>query len=435
MLGATIMKHPARPTNSTPGFDLRRSFRAFTPAAVPLAGAALGLAGLLAPAGQAEDADRFRPYVRFHSGDISPLWGVDDLWSFSVGANFNQYLGAELTLDFFEREYESESLGGVVAEVSAWNPLPYFRLRYPMANNRLVPYVLAGVGPTFLQFNDRQKAAFGQEVDIEGWTVSVGLGGGVEYFIGDNVTFGLEGKYLWMNPIDAKVAGESTEVELSSAMFTFGLRVYWDENNPRPLLGDPEQPNPNRFYFGMRVGGHIMTDSEFSHGVSFGDEASAKGSFNQTGSLAFGYDFGEHLGVELAADSIEPNLEYDGYGAVSEYGMGAVIPYLRLRYPMHRGRWVPYLMAGAGIVYGENNDQKEAGAGLDIDAKGIYPALAVGGGIEYFVARNFSINADARWLYSWDHEFRINGADAGGDFSTVMLNLGFRVYLFESKGK
>jgi opacity protein-like surface antigen len=178
-----------------------------------------------------------------------------------------------------------------------------------------------------------------------------------------------------------------------------------------------------------------MTDDSFGNGVSFSPEPSAKGLFGQTGSLAFGYDFGENLGIELAADSIEPNLEYEGYGDVSEYGMGAVMPYLRLRHPMHRGRWVPYLMAGAGIVYGESNDQKEAGAGLDIDAKGIYPAVAVGGGIEYFVARNFSLNADARWLYSWGHEFDINGSRAEGDFSTVMLNIGFRAYLFESKGK
>jgi opacity protein-like surface antigen len=434
MLRAAFMK----PTPKRPQRPHRRpsgSSHAFRSPWLPVTGAALCLAGALAPAGRAEDADRFRPYLRFHSGDISPLWGVDDLWSFSLGANFNQYLGAELTLDFFEREYEYESLGGVLGEVSAWNPLPYLRLRYPMANNRLVPYVLAGVGPTFLQFNDRQKAAFGQPVDIEGWTVSVGLGGGVEYFIGDNVTFGVEGKYLWMSPLDSTVAGASTEVELSSAMFTFGLRVYWDENNPRPLLGEAEQRTPNRFYFGLRLGGHVLTDDEFSDGVSFGREPSAKGSFSQAGSLAFGYDFGEHLGVELAADSLEPNLEYEGYGAVSEYGMGAVLPYLRLRYPMQRGRWVPYLMAGAGIVYGESNDQKEAGADLDIDAKGIYPALAVGGGIEYFVARNFSLNADARWLYSWGHEFEINGRPAEGDFSTVMLHLGFRVYLFETKGK
>lgn len=428
------MNHFLRRLDRSPR-QLSRTTAPWRQSLLPATGAALCLAGALAPNAHAEDADRFRPYLRFHSGDVSPLWGVDDLWSFSLGANFNRYMGAELTLDFFEREHESEKLGGVLGEVSAWNPLPYLRLRYPMLKDRLVPYALFGVGPTFLQFNDRQKAAFGQEVDIEGWTVSVGLGGGIEYFLNDNMTFGIEGKYLWMNPIDARVAGESTEVELSSAMFTFGLRVYWDENNPRPLLGEPGELTRNRFYFGLRLGGHILTDDAFSNGVSFGAEPSAKGSFSQTGSLAFGYDFGEHLGVELVADSLEPNLEYEGYGAISEYGMGAVLPYLRLRLPTNRGRWVPYLMAGAGIVYGESNDQKEAGADLHIDAKGIYPALAVGGGIEYFVTRNFSLNADARWLYSWGHEFEINGRRAEGDFSTVMLNVGFRAYLFESKGK
>jgi hypothetical protein len=61
-------------------------------------------------------------------------------------------------------------------------------------------------------------------------------------------------------------------------------------------------------------------------------------------------------------------------------------------------------MAGVGITYAEYNDAKPPGLGLKVYSKGIYPALGVGAGLEYFVVRNFSLNADARWLYTWDHE-------------------------------
>ncbi len=381
---------------------------------------------------RAEDADRFRPYLRFHSGDIEPLWGVDDHWSFSLGANFNRHLGAELTLDYFERDRDLEPYG-TLGEVSAWNVVPYFRLRQPMLKDRLVPYLVGGIGPSFIQFNDRRAkpALAGKAIDIEGMTFAVGAGVGLEYFIADNVTFGIEGKYLWVNPLESKVGGETLDVDMSSALFTFGLRVYFDENTPRPLATqDPGRPN--QFYFGWRVGGFVMTDRDWTSGVSWVPEPSAKGQVGQNGALALGANFGENWGVELTADSLEPSLHLTGRGTFAEYSFGAVIPHLRLRYPLGRGRWVPYVMAGAGLTYSEYNDAKPPGIGLQVDAKGIYPALGLGAGLEYFVVRNFSLNADARWLYTWGHEIEIKDTLKGtGDFSAVQFNLGFRVYLFD----
>ncbi len=390
---------------------------------------AAGLPLALPIPARAEDADRFRPYLRFHSGDIEPLWGVDDHWSFSLGANFNRHLGAELTLDFYEQDERREPIG-TLGEVSAWNFVPYARLRYPLLKDRLVPYVLAGIGPSFLQFNDRKPRAFGKEVDIEAMTFAVGAGVGLEYFIADNVTFGIEGKYLWVNPIEGRVEGVTYDVDVSAAMFTFGLRVYFDETASRPLPA--EEPRwPDRFYFGWRVGGFYLTDSDWTSGVSWTPETSAKGQINQTGGLALGADFGEHWGIELTADSLETSLHLKDRGTFGEYGMGAVLAHLRLRHPVGRGRWVPYLMAGAGITYAEFNDAKPPGAGLRVKSSDVYPAIGVGAGIEYFVVRNFSLNADARWLYTWDHALRIDGLlDGAGDFSAFQFNLGFRVYLF-----
>ena len=384
---------------------------------------------------QAEDADRWRPYLRFHSGDVCPLWGVDDLWSFGLGANFSQHTGGELALDFFERDFEYGSLGAL-GEVSAWNLVPELRLRKPLLNRRLVPYVIAGIGPSFLQFNDRKSGGYGRDIDIEGTTFAVSVGGGIEYFLADNVAFGVEGKYMWINPIEGKVDGRTAKVDLSSPIFTFGLRVFFDENEPRPLI-TVGQPSAWRFFFGVRVGGSIRTDDAWVRGVHLIPEPSAVGdTLNQTGALSLGADFRNGWGIELAADSLEHGIQVEDIGTVGEYGMGVVIPYLRLRCPLGNGRWQPYLMAGVGAAYGEFNDAKQAGAGLHVNAKGFYPALGVGGGIEYFVARNFSFNFDVRWLYTWDHEIRIgDGVQGKGDFAALQFGLGFRVYLFEGKSR
>ena len=48
----------------------------------------------------------------------------------------------------------------------------------------------------------------------------------LEYFIGDNVSFDLQGRYFWVNPINGTVDGQPQSVDLSSVLFTFGLRVY-----------------------------------------------------------------------------------------------------------------------------------------------------------------------------------------------------------------
>lgn len=382
---------------------------------------------------EAEDSDHWRPYIRFHSGDVDPLWGVDDLWSFGLGANFNRHWGGELALDYFEREFSDKS-GRTLGEMSAWNLVPELRLRKAFLEDRLVPYLVAGIGPSFLQLNDRKSAAFGRDLDLEGLTFAVSAGGGVEYFFADNLAFGVEGKYFYIHPLEGSVDGEAISVDVSSATFTFGLRVFFEENNPRPLI-TLDEPPPWRFYFGVRVGGSIGTDGDWTGGVDWEPEAAALGgTVNQTGALAFGADFSSGWGIELVADSMEYRIRVQDVGTIGEYGMGIVIPYLRVRRPLGIGRWQPYAMAGMGIAYGEFNDSKPAGETVEVEAKGIYPALGVGAGIEYFVARNFSFSFEARWLYTWGHSIQVGKTvDGTGDLSALQLGIGFRAYLFEGK--
>jgi hypothetical protein len=255
----------------------------------------------------------------------------------------------------------------------------------------------------------------------------------VEYFIDDNVAFGIEGKYLWIDSINGSVDNRSVPVDLSSPLFTFGLRVFFDENHPQPLI-TADKPAPWRLYAGLRLGGGVFTDNELIPGVTLTRESCGVGSVNQAGELLLGMDFRDGWGIELASECVEPNITAQNLGTIGEYSTYTVIPYLRLRHPLDGGRWQPYFVAGMGISYAEFNDAKPPAKGLIIDANGFEPAAGVGGGIEYFITRNFSWNLDVRWLHTWGHEVRIGNTMQGtGDLSTLVFGVGYRVYLFEGR--
>jgi len=148
--------------------------------------------------------------------------------------------------------------------------------------------------------------------------------------------------------------------------------------------------------------------------------------------LSLGADFGQNFGVELMLDHTEYSVQVDTLGTVSEYAVYTAMPLLRMRFPTASGKFVPYVMAGVGGAYGENNDVKPKGQGQHINAKGFSPAMLVGGGVEYFIARNLSFNFETRWRYAWGQEISIQGGPTEtGDTSEVQMTIGFRAYLLD----
>jgi opacity protein-like surface antigen len=310
--------------------------------------------------------------------------------------------------------------------------VPQLRLRYPFGNQKWVVYGLAGAGVGFLQFNDRKSPAFGVDIEADATRPVVASGVGIEYFLADNVTFNLEGKYLWIPTMRARIDGETRRLDMSAMLFTMGVRAYFVENHPRPLF-EQESPVGNRLYIGARFGGSYLIDTRLAPGLKLDPEVSAWFSeINHAGGLTLGANFGRDWGVELAADFSEYTLTLNDLGPIGEYSVYNLTPMLRLRVPLKGGRVVPYIMGGIGATYSEFNDRKPAGGGLNIVADGFHPSISVGGGVEYFVARNFSLNADMRWNHTWNHRVRVDHRTYGrGDFSAVNLMLGFRVYLWE----
>jgi len=349
-----------------------------------------------------------------------------------LGLNLNRYLSAELAIDLWQKQMRDPKLGGdPLGEESSSSLIPQLRLRYPFFDDKLVPYLIGGFGGSFCQFNDRQWGGFNRniEADSYGWAATVGFG--VDYFVADNIALTLEVKQIWHSSRDITVDNHTFAYDPSGLAATVGLRVFFEENHPKPLVGESEG-NPTRLFLGLRAGGAVITDDNWGNGVSWEHEAKSWGGWflHQVGG-SVGADFGRYWGVELTASGGQPNIQVDGVGVVTEYALASIIPQIRLRLPISEGRWVPYALAGAGVCYGEVNDDKPPSLGHTVVGEGIYPAFAVGGGIERFIARNVSFSAEARWMYSWNHKFTFDGHETLGDYSHLEVMLALRLYLKE----
>jgi len=388
-----------------------------------------GVSGL-----RAEDADRPRAYMHLKFGEFSPSWGVKDMRGISFGSNLNRYLGAELSFDAYQLDLADDLTGQDVSEQWIYALMPQVRLRYPLWHDRIVPYLLGGVGGAYVQTAEDYPAGFGHKIEGEGLAFAGSLGGGVDFFVADNIAFNLEGKYIFVGSRTVTIDGREQSFDPSAFTASLGMRVFFDENRPRPFVGAEEENRfPTRLYLGTQAGFDFQTDGTWVDGARLSPKPNAPfDTMNLMYNVSLGADFGEHLGAELMLSQTEYNLDISGLGPVGEYAIYAVIPELRLRFPSHDGAWVPYGIAGVGGSYGELNHGKEKAAGLGIHAKGFYPAFNAGLGVERFIARNVSLDLEGRWLYVWNHELEIpDGPSAEGDFGQFQVGVGVRLYLLE----
>jgi opacity protein-like surface antigen len=376
----------------------------------------------------ARDGDEPRAYLGLRGFGSNPGTDVHDYWGASLGGNFNRYLGAELSADVFERKLDIE--GRSTGEYGIIAIVPQIRLRYPLFEGRLTPYLVAGAGVAFGEFNDRKAGTSGKSVDADR-TMPVGtVGGGIEYFIADTVAVGVEVKYLIAGSQDIRIDGVSHSNPIDSLFVSFGLRLFYPESPTAPPLQLQDGPL-RRLYFAIRLGGAIVTNPHISSEIEVQPEPPAIGPLNQYFGGAFGLDFGRYFGVEVTFEGYEANLEVKGVGSVTEYAVYAIVPQARLRYPLIDGRLVPYLLAGVGGAIGELNDPKPKGAEVRPQgSSGLGLAVAVGGGLEYLVTRNVAVGLEAKYLYTRGITLKLPGGQTHeANLSPVLLSLGLRVYL------
>jgi opacity protein-like surface antigen len=197
------------------------------------------LVSLLAvvPSSHAQDADDLRGYLGVRLG-ISAAYDTDiggglgatpneQVLGVSLGVNLGRYFGLELAGDGWERNMRFARR--TIGEFAMYTAMPMLRARYPLLEGRLTPYALAGVGAGYTEFNDRKRPGF--EVDVGGtsWGVVGALGLGVEYFVANNITIGVETKYIISRDQEVRLNGRQQSLDLDTLLATGGIRLYFPE--------------------------------------------------------------------------------------------------------------------------------------------------------------------------------------------------------------
>jgi opacity protein-like surface antigen len=392
-------------------------------------GAVLAVMALSPALGQAEDLDRPRAYLGLRVGESNPLVRANDVAGVSLGVDLGRFLSAELSADFYELPLDVPGRGQA-GEYGVMALAPQLRIRYPLLGGNLVPYVLGGVGAGVLQFNDRKRPGFGLSIEEEAVRAIGIVGAGVEYFLADNLALGLEGRYIASGRRGVRIEGARHPFDLDTGLMALTVRLLYPELRP-PRPSARGTLLPARLYLGARIGGALPTHEEVFPEIQNRPEAPAwAGAMNQLFGIAAGVNLGRHLGIELPLEGYEMNLAIPGRGAVGEYALYTAIPLLRVRSSWMDGKLELYGLGGVGLTYAEYNDPKPAGAGLEVQARDVSLAGALGAGVEYFVTTNVAIGLEVKYVISRGHEVRIAGRPVGdGTLDSVLLSVGVRAFL------
>jgi opacity protein-like surface antigen len=147
--------------------------------------------------------------------------------------------------------------------------------------------------------------------------------------------------------------------------------------------------------------------------------------------VSIGANLTRYLGAELAIDHYDLMLTLPGVGKITELGTVAVMPQVRLRYPLLHDRLVPYLIGGAGAAFAQVNDRTVRALGRAIESDDVAFMGAMGGGLEYFMADNFAVGLDARYLISSSAETTVAGTRVNSNLDAALLGFALR-FLYPS---
>jgi opacity protein-like surface antigen len=153
--------------------------------------------------------------------------------------------------------------------------------------------------------------------------------------------------------------------------------------------------------------------------------------------FGLGANLNRYLGVELSGDRFELFPEIRGIGTIGEYGVFALVPQLRLRYPLAAGRLVPYVIGGAGVGFTDFNDRKtptdtagrpNSALGLQIQDESTTPVGALGAGLEYFLADNIALGVEFKYLFAGDQTLTVGGTRHTFNASSPLTSFGLRLF-------
>ena len=373
-------------------------------------------------AARGEDSDQRRYYLDLRYEDIaSGITKSHDGAGLSAGVNFNRYVGLELAFDAYDVKV------GDVSEIEVLPFVAQVRLRYPLLHDRLTPYAMGGVGLSVTQANDA-RAPVNWAGGKTGVHPAGSLGGGVEYFIQDNVAVGIEGKYLFSGDVDYFAEGQNSSLNTGSALVGVNVRVFYPELHPEEDAASARDDTA-RFYFGVRAGTSLLVNLEPFPGIHATPEQPVFGSnLTPMFGAALGANIGRYFGVELSLANYEVKLGKYELTGIGEYSVFPVTVEPRVRYPLFDGRLEPFAGGGVGAEFAEINDR---GTDLVITAKDITVIGTFMAGVDYYLMSNVSLTCEAQYTISRGHTLQIAyGPVLNGDLDSFFVSVGLRIGLF-----
>jgi opacity protein-like surface antigen len=140
----------------------------------------------------------------------------------ALGVTIGRHAGIELSIEHHEATLRVAGVGNA-GEYSLFPILVQPRVRYPLLDGRLEPYVLGGVGIELGEVNDGAPDGIsGQDQTFVG-----ALGTGFEYFLSGDISVGCEIKYVFSRGHELELKGGRTaHASFDSLLFTAGIRAY-----------------------------------------------------------------------------------------------------------------------------------------------------------------------------------------------------------------
>jgi opacity protein-like surface antigen len=310
------------------------------------------------------------------------------------------------------------------------------RFRYPLLDGLLTPYVIAGVGAGQNQFKDRKPAGAGLSIHADDWSFMGTIGAGLEYFIANNIAFGVEARYLFSRDHQIEIDSRKQRANLDSLLLEGSLRLLFPESDTVAGAEPRDLNTEGRVYLGFRYGGSVTVHSGIGDGLEARSSNDAiGGKLDQLIGVNLGIDLTQLVGIELTGGGYSTNLAVRGVGNVAENAMYYVVPQLRVRYPLLGGRLVPYGLTGVGANFFEVKDVKPHGftvrpSGKDISVVGLF-----GGGVDYFVARNIGLGLEIEYLVSRGNSIRVESKTHHVNLDAVLMSAGVRVYFGKGTGR
>ncbi len=405
----------------------------------------VGICALLAAATTASDAfagERFktRPYLRAGLGRnfyLSPgdSPGVElqnpagqPFGGILIGADLSKYWGLEFGFDYVKTDI-NQAGGGKLGDFSTASGFLQARARYPVMDDRLVPYFLLGAGYGIGDFSGRKNFTF--PIGGRGWSGYGIIGGGLDYFIYRNIAIGLELKDQFLYRPELTIAGSRQEINADAIAMTAGIRVHFDKPGTKAPGGFDEIVPPSRdsdkfrTYVNIRGGKAVYTDPGAlkSSGIEL-----------ETGSGpmiagGFGANLSRYWGAELAFEYARAQVVSPTMGKVTGYPVWTILGLIRMRYPLGDGKFVPYAVLGGGAGMSEegDNDIPQSQSGFN-GSRQTTLVGAAGAGFDYFVQDNVALAFEIRDTFSFETDVTLNGMPLMLDLGYVSFTGGVRVF-------